>query len=85
MIDSRFDRWQNRGVLAAQEQREIVVRALEQLPVHYREILRLRQQENCSFPEIGERTGRSAEAARKLWERAIKQLRLILGPGQDWL
>lgn len=64
--------------LVAQEQRELVVQALEQLPDHYREVLRLRQQENCSFPEIGERLGRSAEGARKLWARAVEQLKDIL-------
>jgi RNA polymerase sigma-70 factor (ECF subfamily) len=66
------------AVLVGQEERRIVVHALEQLPEHYREVLRLRQQENCSFPEIGERMGKSAEGARKLWARAIEQLKDIL-------
>jgi RNA polymerase sigma-70 factor (ECF subfamily) len=66
------------AALAAQEQRELVVQAMQQLPESYREVLRLRQQENCSFPEIGERMGRTAEGARKLWARAIEQLKDIL-------
>lgn len=66
------------AALAAQEQRQLVLRALEQLPEHYRDVLRLRQQENCSFVEIGERTGRTAEAARKLWARAVEHLKEIL-------
>lgn len=66
------------AVLAAQERREILVRALEQLPDHYREVLLLRQQQNCSFPEIAQRMGRTAEGARKLWARAIEQLKEIL-------
>jgi RNA polymerase sigma-70 factor (ECF subfamily) len=64
--------------LVAQEQREIVLRAMGQLPDHYREVLQLRQQENCSFAEIGARTGKSAEAARKVWARAVEHLKEIL-------
>jgi RNA polymerase sigma-70 factor (ECF subfamily) len=63
---------------AARERNEALERALAQLPEHYREALRLRHQENCSFAEMGRRTGRSAEAARKLWARAVEQLKLIM-------
>lgn len=66
------------AALAAMEQREIVLRAMAQLPEHYHVVLQLRQQENCSFTEIGERTGKTAEAARKIWARAIEQLKEIL-------
>lgn len=66
------------AVLVAKEQREIVVRAMEQLPEHYRVVLQLRQQENCSFAEIGKRTGKTAEAARKIWARAVEHLKEIL-------
>lgn len=67
-----------RTVLVAQEQKEMMLRTLAQLPDHYREVLRLRHQENCSFPTIGERMGRTAEGARKLWARAIEQLKEML-------
>lgn len=78
-IEDLSDRAQTpRTALVAQEQTEMVVRTLAQLPDHYREVLRLRHQENCSFPAIGERTGRTAEGARKLWARAIEQLKEIL-------
>ncbi|MBI3860494.1 MAG: sigma-70 family RNA polymerase sigma factor [Planctomycetia bacterium] len=73
-----FDAHTPGSALAAQEQRELVVRALDQLPEHYREVLLLRQEENCSFPEIGKRLGRTAESARKLWARAVEQLKEIL-------
>ena len=56
---------------------------MSQLPEHYREALRLRHQESCSFEEIGQRTGRSAGAARKLWARAVEHLKLILKPSHD--
>jgi RNA polymerase sigma-70 factor (ECF subfamily) len=68
---------------AAQERNEELERALAQLPDHYAEALRLRHQENCSFEEIGQRTGRSAEAARKVWARAVEQLKQIWKPSHD--
>lgn len=69
--------------LVAAEQREILARALEQLPEHYREVIRLRHQENCTFLEIGERIGGTTEGARKRWARAIEQLKeIVKAPGQ---
>ena len=58
-------------------------RAMVQLPEHYREALRLRHQESCTFAEIGRRTGRSAEAARKVWARAVEQLKQVIKPSHD--
>jgi RNA polymerase sigma-70 factor (ECF subfamily) len=66
--------------LIAGEQNEALYRALESLPEHYRRVLRLRHWERQSFEEIGATIGRSPEAARKLWVRAVEQLRQILGP-----
>jgi RNA polymerase sigma-70 factor (ECF subfamily) len=68
---------------AAREHRDQLEQALSQLPEHYREALRLRHQESCSFEEIGRRTGRSAEAARKVWARAVERLKTILKPSHD--
>lgn len=68
---------------AAQERSEELERAMAQLPEHYREALRLRHQENCTFAEMGRRTGRSAEAARKVWARAVEQLKQLLKPTHD--
>lgn len=48
--------------------------ALERLPVDYREVLRLRYWDGLSFVEIATRLGRSAEAIRKVWYRAIRRL-----------
>jgi RNA polymerase sigma-70 factor (ECF subfamily) len=67
----------------ARERSAELERALSLLPAHYQEALRLRHQENCSFEEIGQRTGRSAEAARKLWGRAVEQLKQLVKPGHD--
>ena len=52
--------------------------ALDRLPEEYREAIRLRHWEDRSFAEIGARLGRSDDAARKLWARAIDRLRVEL-------
>ena len=58
----------------ANEDMVLVGRALESLPDDHRQVIYLRYWENLSFPEIGERMGRSAEAARKCWSRAVQKL-----------
>jgi RNA polymerase sigma-70 factor (ECF subfamily) len=68
--------------VAAQEQQAALCRALEQLPADQRDALRLRQEE-LSFEEIGRRLGRSAEAARKLWARAVARLSQLLSANHD--
>jgi RNA polymerase sigma-70 factor (ECF subfamily) len=65
----------------AREQDDEVERVLRRLPEHYRDIIRLRHHERLPFAEIGQRTGRSAEAARKVWMRALEQMRQILEAG----
>ncbi len=63
------------ATLAAQEQRERVDRCLERLPYDQRSAILLRNREHLSFVEIGVQLDRSPDAARKLWARAIEQLR----------
>jgi RNA polymerase sigma-70 factor (ECF subfamily) len=67
----------------AREQAEALDRAMERLPDDYREALRLRHQERLSFEAIGQRMGRSAEAVRKLWVRALEQLQRDLEPTDE--
>jgi RNA polymerase sigma-70 factor (ECF subfamily) len=62
----------------AHEQDEFLARALAQLPEPQQQIIRLRNYEELSFEEAGRRMGRSADAARKLWGRAIEQLQDLL-------
>jgi RNA polymerase sigma-70 factor (ECF subfamily) len=64
--------------LAAREQAEAVRRALGQLPEAGRRAIEWRNYELCSFAEIGRRLGKSEEAARKVWARAVEQLHDIL-------
>ncbi len=54
-------------------------RALERLPDEYRQAIVLRSQEGLPFEEVGLRLGRSPNAARKLWLRAIESLQQELG------
>jgi RNA polymerase sigma-70 factor (ECF subfamily) len=62
------------GEAMAHEQAEALERALERLPEEYRRVLTLRYLEDRSFEEIGPLMQRSANAARKLWTRAVERL-----------
>jgi RNA polymerase sigma-70 factor (ECF subfamily) len=65
------------------ERDELLKRALEHLPEPSRQVIHWRNYERCSFAEIGQRLGRSAEAARKVWVRALEQLRQFLEPPHE--
>ena len=65
------------------ELRGTVAEGLARLPEHYRRVLVWRYREELTFEAIGERLGTSADAARKLWGRAVVRLREALGPGHD--
>lgn len=62
------------------EDAERVVAALAQLPPHYQEVIRLRTWDGLAFAEVGRLTGRSEDAARMLWGRALELLGEHLGP-----
>ncbi len=65
----------------ARRERELaLLAALDRLPAHYREVVTWHHRERLPFEEIGRRRGISAEAARKLWTRALGCLRHELGP-----
>src|SRR5262249_33428174 len=55
--------------------------ALQQLSDEHRQVIQLRNFDRLEFDEIGRQMERSAEAARKLWARALVKLRHILEPG----
>jgi RNA polymerase sigma-70 factor (ECF subfamily) len=61
-----------------EEERAAVKRALERLPERHRRAVRLRHMEHRSFAEVGQVLGCSADAARKVWLRAMVQLRGLL-------
>jgi RNA polymerase sigma-70 factor (ECF subfamily) len=64
--------------VAARERDAALARSMAKLPELYRQVIRWRNYERCTFEEIGGRLGRSAEAARKLWARAVEQLQQLL-------
>jgi len=51
---------------------------LARMPDDYQTILRLRYWEGLTFPQIADRIGRSEEAGRKLWYRALARLTVEL-------
>ena len=53
--------------------------ALARMPVHYRQAVSWRHHDQLSWDEIGRRMSCTADAARKVWTRAIQQLRRELG------
>ncbi len=55
--------------------------ALQRLPAPYRQVILWRNRDNWRFADIGAKMDRSADAARKLWTRAIRLLRKELGVG----
>jgi len=56
------------------EDADLLAGVLARVPDDYQTILRLRYWDGLTFPEIATRIGRSEEAARKLWCRALARL-----------
>jgi RNA polymerase sigma-70 factor (ECF subfamily) len=50
-------------------------RALQRLPAEYQQVVILRYHEGRSFAEVGAALGKSEDAAKKLWLRAVRRLR----------
>lgn len=61
--------------LIRRENAERLRRAIDRLPVDSRRVLYFRYQLHLSFDEIGKRLGRTAGAARALYQRAIELLK----------
>jgi len=64
---------------AAHEKTWALEAALARLPEEYRQVILLRHDEGRPFEEIGRVMNRTANAARKLWARALERLRQELG------
>jgi RNA polymerase sigma-70 factor (ECF subfamily) len=60
------------------EQAVLLADALEKLPADYREVFVLRILERVPVEEIAPRMGRSVNAVRKLWTRAMLALERAL-------
>jgi RNA polymerase sigma-70 factor (ECF subfamily) len=59
----------------ARERATAVLHALDRLTPDYRQVVLLRYQQEKSFEDIGTIMGRSANAVRKLWLRALERLK----------
>ena len=78
------DRSASPGSNLVRSEREAALNAaVERLPEHYRIVLTWHHGERLPFAEIGLRLGSTAEAARKLWGRALKLLNKELGRTHD--
>jgi RNA polymerase sigma-70 factor, ECF subfamily len=62
------------------EEAERLERAIESLSDAHREVILLRAFEELSFPDIGRRLGKSEDASRMLYARAMTALTLALSP-----
>lgn len=60
-----------------------VEKALNQLSEEHQTVIRLRNWDQLSFPEIADRMNRSPNAVTKLWYRALIDLRKHFGPLED--
>jgi RNA polymerase sigma-70 factor (ECF subfamily) len=52
---------------------------LDRLSTTHREVILLRHREGYTFSQIGDLVGKSPDAVRKLWERAVQNLQQQLG------
>lgn len=62
------------GSAIRREDAETLAQVMARLPPDYRDVLHLRYWEGLSFVRIAGRIGRSPDAVRKLWYRAIGRL-----------
>jgi RNA polymerase sigma-70 factor (ECF subfamily) len=69
------------GQVMADEQTRQLQDALARLPEDYRAVLTLRYIEELPFEEIAARLGRTSNAVRKLWARAVERLQEELEGG----
>lgn len=60
------------------EERERLLVALAQVPEHYAQVIRAHHERQLTFAQIGAEIGRSEEAVRKLWKRAMSKLAEVL-------
>jgi RNA polymerase sigma-70 factor (ECF subfamily) len=65
------------------ERIDAVDKALARLPGEQRQVIILRNQQHLSFEAIGAKIDRTADAARKLWARAVEKLQFELGQSDD--
>jgi RNA polymerase sigma factor (sigma-70 family) len=68
---------------AETELQTVLYTAMSRLSEEHQQVLRLRNWQQLSFADIGTEMNRTADAARKLWSRAVMQLQRELGDVVD--
>ena len=71
------------GVASARERSERVLRALDRLEPDHRQVIRLVQLDGLRIAEAAELMGRSRDATKKLYGRALARLADVLGAEGD--
>ena len=69
-----------RAAAMTDEESRLLATALKRLPARHQQAVLLRNWERLPFEEVGRRLNCTAEAARKLWFRAVERLRSELEP-----
>jgi RNA polymerase sigma-70 factor (ECF subfamily) len=64
---------------ASREHSVLLANALAELPKQYRDVVVLHHVQGRPLPEVAEEMGRSVDSVKKLWARAMIQLRSSLG------
>jgi len=65
------------------ESDEELIKAIKELPPHYRQVIEMRHRDALPYAEIAVQMAISAEAARKLWCRAIRHLQRTLDAAHE--
>jgi RNA polymerase sigma-70 factor, ECF subfamily len=60
-----------------------LIRAVDQLPPDYRQVIELRNLGDLPFADVAARMGRTQAAVRQLWVRALQQLKRELGVNHE--
>lgn len=71
------------GQAVAREEQTALDRAIAELPTQMQRVIHLRYRHGLSFASVGAALNCSADAARKLWARAVLTLRTNLRSDQD--
>lgn len=72
------------SIVRKDERDRLLLDAVERLPEHYREVVRLHSLDGVPFQEIARRQGKSESAVRKLWGYAVEMLAdLMEGPHES--
>jgi RNA polymerase sigma-70 factor (subfamily 1) len=71
------------GLVLVREQNERLEEAMEGLPEHYRQVLRMHTTDGLTFVQIADKLGGTADAVRKFWGRAVEELAKRLEPPDE--